>query len=278
MESSLAKAKSKAENPMDMGMVLDPFLTNDLKEGAKSLRSLAACCNGIAAFHLLKHSLRPAKTTLVSNLVTAVGQYREILRIAQDNSQVVKLDDIQRMYVYHDLEDALKTVDALKSYFRGHQDTENKRIALQTLESLGRSVLETTLGREVNKLQRKYVANAAKNVTICTEQFEKIAGKLGEKQLISSLEDEEDGGDKKSSEAWLWSLVDKEEYEAGDEDSGDEENPYDEHTNEGNTNEETLEKGLKKAQREARYGTAQWWEKHLQKSWKQTNVEDSWRI
>lgn len=185
-DDAVAKALKRAESPLDMNDVLDALVGKAKAECEEALRLLVAASNGLAAICLLEHSILPSSSTNVDGLVSAVQLYRGTLGLAEENKNLVRLDDIQKMHMLFNLQEALHSVSSTKSYLT-HAQNRYPRASegLSKLMALGSTVRDANLGKEIASLSHKYVADAEAQLAAAQASYEELFEKLGEEPLIS---------------------------------------------------------------------------------------------
>lgn len=184
-DDAIAKALKRAESPLDMNDVLDALVGKAKAECEEALRLLVAASNGLAAICLLEHSILNPKSINVDGLVLAVQLYRGTLGLAEENKNLVRLDDIQKMHMLFNLQEALHSVSSTKSRLT-HAQNRYPRASegLDKLAALGSTVRDANLGKEVDALSHKYVADAEAQLAASYASYEKLFEKLGEEPLI----------------------------------------------------------------------------------------------
>lgn len=211
-ENALKNASTRAENPLDMNEVLDALITKAKVECEESLRNFVASSNGLAAVCWLQHSTLPQRSSRVDGLVAAVCLYRETLSLCNENKGVVRLDHIQKMHILFNLNEALLSVTSTQKRISVlNLAKAEKAAALRELSSIGVTIRDAGLSREVESLRKGYLAEAQALLAAATASYNEIASELGRKPLYvnenttNSAEDEaeltENGADRAEDRA-----------------------------------------------------------------------------
>lgn len=203
-ENAIQKATKRAQSPMDMGEVLEALVTKANLEGQDALRSVVSSSNGLAAVCLLQYSLLRPSTTNVESLITAVQLYRESLRLAEENKDVVKLDDIQKMHVLFNLKDALEVATKKRlSLMSKSSRSSSQEEALAKLASVGQTTRDHNLLAEMEELKARYVSEAEMFLSSNTVTYRNVSEDLGDEPLIAKdemLSDEDENEHEKEIE------------------------------------------------------------------------------
>ncbi|KAI0561984.1 Helicase [Gracilaria domingensis] len=205
-ETSVQKAERRAESPLELGEVLQSLLMKCQVDCEEEFRNLVASMNGQAGMSLLIFSTRAARNRNVVHLVMAVDLYRNVLRLAEYNKDILKMDDIQVMHVKFNLNDALQSVKSFRQDLRRLKNPSSADSeALETLNRVGESLRDANLSKDVNDLKEKYVAEAQLNLQIALATYEAKFSKLGRTPLIpdetsQTPDDREPASDGESAE------------------------------------------------------------------------------
>lgn len=196
-DDAIAKALKRAESPLDMNDVLDALVSKATAESEEALRLLVAASNGLAAICLLEHSVLPSGSSDVDGLVSAVELYRGTLSLTEENKNLVRLDDIQKMHMLYNLQEALRSVSVVKSCLMRARDRHSDAAeGIKKLVELGSTLRDSNLKNEVDLLRHKYVADAEAQLVAAQASYEELFKKIGKEPLIpeqSGLAGECDG-------------------------------------------------------------------------------------
>eukprot|EP00178_Gracilaria_changii_P004642 TRINITY_DN17548_c1_g1_i1.p1 TRINITY_DN17548_c1_g1~~TRINITY_DN17548_c1_g1_i1.p1 ORF type:complete len:1612 (-),score=198.92 TRINITY_DN17548_c1_g1_i1:446-5281(-) len=184
-ETLVQKAERRAESPLELDEVLESLLTKSQVDCEEEFRNLVASMNGQAGISLLIFSTRAARNRNAFHLVRAIDLYRSVLRLAECNRGVLKMDDIQVMHVKFNLNDALQSVRNFRHDLRLSKRTpsEDKK-ALEKLNEVGESIQDGDLLKEVSELKEKYIAEAQANLQAASESYKAKFLKLGRFPLL----------------------------------------------------------------------------------------------
>lgn len=199
-QDAVKNALKRAESPLDMNEVLDALVGKAKAECEEALRLLVAASNGLAAVFWLQHSLLPSPSADIDGLFSTVQLYRATLLLAEENKNLVRLDDIQKMHILFNLHEALNSVVDTKARLlvTAKKGTAAER-SLFKLRTLGSATRDAELKSEIDDLKQKYIAEARALLTATQAGYEEQFQKLGDEPLIP-LENEDDDVDDEQME------------------------------------------------------------------------------
>lgn len=188
-----SQAIKRAESPLDMNEVLYALVTKAQAECAEALRGFVASANGLAATCWLQQSILPTVSACVEGIVSAIHLYRETLSLGEENKNVVQMDNIQKMHILFNLHEALDSLESTrKNILALPASSTERQNALSKLNSLGRTLRDGDLLKEVKELERNYVSEAQAQLIAAESSFREISDKLGREPLLTAEEYEED--------------------------------------------------------------------------------------
>jgi E3 ubiquitin-protein ligase SHPRH len=159
------QASARAKRPLTMEEVLDALVAKSRLECQESLRVLVASSNGLAGVSMLQHN-QQTESKRYDYLAKAVGLYRNTIRIANDNQNLVKVDNIQRMHILHNLSDSLDLVRVLQEASNGDSEL------IARLGPLERKPEENEYREDVLRLKSSYIADASARLGAAMVEYE----------------------------------------------------------------------------------------------------------
>lgn len=193
------------ERDVDMVGVLSSLLSKCHVECQDSLRTCIASMNGLAGIRLLEASISFCDLDKFYKVASAIRQYREGLSLAFNMSRLVKVDNVQRMHILFNLDDALSIASSLKDRIFACPNSSSKyKKLLDGLPNIVRTESERSLLQEFEILRQSYIREAETKLKVVTaelhRQTELLGKTLGKTLFLDSATNDDDRG-ASSSEA-----------------------------------------------------------------------------